>query len=335
MGMLLCERSQYFGSNLALQRHPGYGDFWGVQMTQRLCARSAGPILVLVLAVPSLAHAQAWVGEKSSLEASLNYNYGFSDKVIGKDVEFPDTGTKSHQFTVNAGYVPIEKLGVDVALPFLAVKYTGDPVGAEHPGGGTYDDGSLHGTLTDLRFGARYQILGEPVAISPHLAFSIPLMSYETVGNAVAGRHLKEAHIGVSIGKIFMEAAYVHLMYEFSLAEKYDRTPDTEKFSQNHSDGSISAGYGLMDGKLDLNVGFDFRIHHDGLNWDDFADWTPGEFLHHDPILKEQIFLVGAGVGYQVTDTVSASLAARFFVAGSNTQNGSVIAVGVAWSPET
>ncbi len=56
--------------------------------------------------------------------------------------------------------------------------------------------------------------------------------------------------------------------------------------------------------------------------------------LYHDAVLKEQIVLVGAGLGYRVSDTVGATLAGRVFVAGNNTQNASVLALGVSWSPE-
>jgi hypothetical protein len=53
--------------------------------------------------------------------------------------------------------------------------------------------------------------------------------------------------------------------------------------------------------------------------------------MYHDAIFAEDIFLVGGGVGYQLSNALAASLSARLFVTG--TQNASVLALGVTWSP--
>jgi hypothetical protein len=55
--------------------------------------------------------------------------------------------------------------------------------------------------------------------------------------------------------------------------------------------------------------------------------------MYHDAILKEDIILVGGGVGYQISNSLGITMSARLFVAGANTQNASVLALGVAWSP--
>ena len=291
-------------------------------------------LAVVLLALTGTAGAQAWVGPQGGLDVSLDYNFAVSDTVIGNgDVEFTDAGTTTHQLTLGAEYTPIEKLSVGIALPMALLKYTGSDL-YPHPGGGSYDDGDLHATLTDLRAGARYQLLDGVVALSPHIGFTIPVADYETIGNTVAGRHLKAAHLGLSVGKVFMEALYVHLTYEFSLVEKYDRVADTAKYGQNRSDVGFTVGYQLMDGKLDLSLSANGRITHDGVSFNDFATFTPDEVLYHDAVLKEEILLVGAGVGYRVSDTVGATVAGRLFVAGNNTQNASVIALGLTWSPE-
>jgi opacity protein-like surface antigen len=280
------------------------------------------------------ARAQAWVGDTGGLDLSLDYNLGISDKVVadGDEMDFKDAGSTTHQLTLGAEYVPIRSLAVNVSLPFSMLKYTGSPDFA-HPGGGTYDDGSLHSTLTDLRVGARYQVLEAPVALSPHLGVSIPVADYETVGNTVAGRHLKALHVGLGIGRVIGTATYVHLLYEFSLVEKYDRTPETEKHGQNRSDLAFTIGHKLLDQRLDLHADFNGRITHGGIGFSEFAMLSMNEQLYHDAILKEDIFLVGAGVGYQITNRVAATLSGRYFVAGTNTQNASVIALGVSWSP--
>jgi hypothetical protein len=283
------------------------------------------------------AHAQAWVADKGALDLSLDYNFATSDKVVGDgSIVFPNAGTMTHQVTLGGEYVPVDRLALNIALPFVLLTYTGDKTLYPHPGGGSYDDGSAHAALTDLRIGARYQVLDEPFALTPHLAVSIPVTDYETVGNTVAGRHLKALHAGVGLGRVIGEAAYVHLLYEFSLVEKYDRTPDTQKVGQNRSDFGLTIGYKLLDQKLDIHLDANGRLTHDGVNFSQFgmlATTAPDQVQFHDPLLEEDILLVGGGVGYQMSNALAATLSARLFVAGKNTQNASVIALGVTWSP--
>ena len=282
------------------------------------------------------AHAQAWVGDKGALELALDYNLAVSDKVVGDgNLEFVNGGTTTHQLTLGAEYVPMRRLAVGVALPLVFLKYTGDPIYA-HPGGGKYDDGDTHATLTDLRAGVRYQVLEEPIALSPHLAVSIPVADYETVGNTVAGRHLKALHVGLGIGRVFGAATYVHLLYEFSLVEKYDRTPETAKYGQNRSDLGFTIGHKLLGQRLDIHLDANLRKAHGGVNFSelDFANPTPtDEVLYHDAILAEDIILAGGGIGYQLSNSLAVSLAGRLFLSGTNTQNASVLALGVTWSP--
>jgi hypothetical protein len=302
--------------------------------SRAICSIAVAFAIVASSAMWHDAHAQAWVADKGALDLSLDYNFATSDKiVVDKGTDFADAGTTTHQFTIGAEYVPIAKLAVTVGLPLALLKYTGSKTLYPHPGGGSYDDGDTHAALTDLRAGVRYQVLEEPFALSPHIAVSIPVSDYETVGNTVAGRHLKALHLGLGIGRVFGESTYVHLLYEFSFVEKYDRTVETEGYNQNRSDASFTVGHRLLDQKLDLHLDANARLAHGGLNFSEFNTAPANVQMYHDPILKEDVLLIGGGVGYQISDTVGVSLSARLFVTGINTQNASVIAAGVTWSP--
>jgi hypothetical protein len=51
-------------------------------------------VLVVLGAVGTDARAQAWVGDRGTLDISLDYNFAHSDKIVGdKDIEFPNAGT--------------------------------------------------------------------------------------------------------------------------------------------------------------------------------------------------------------------------------------------------
>lgn len=288
---------------------------------------------VALVAAGRDAHAQAWVGDKGHLEFSLGYNLGISDTVIvDEGPDGPDAGATTHEISLAGEYVPVQHLAVSVGLPLVLIEYTGNKTAYPHPGGGRYDDGNIHTTLTDLRAGARYQLLEDPLALSPHIAVSIPVANYEAVGNAVAGRHLKALHLGLAAGRVFGESTYVHAIYEFSIVEKYDRTMETAQFGQNRSDFTATVGHKLFDQRLDLHVDVNGRVTHGGMNFSQFNTLPMNDQLYHDPILAESILLVGGGVGYQITNDLEVNAGARLFVTGANTQNANVYVFGVTWT---
>jgi hypothetical protein len=276
----------------------------------------------------------AWVGEAGSLSAGLDYSFNSSpDVVANSDLKFEGEDITAHSVSLSAEYTPIESLAVDVTLPMTMLKFGG---GADAPGDphGEYDDGDSHTTLTDLRANVRYQVLRDIVALSPHLGFTLPVADYETQGFAGAGRHLKALHLGASVGKLFDPFApnlFVQATYEFTLAEKFDQTNTesegdvTKEIGQNRSDVSAQLGYFFLDGDLRINAGFNWRIYHDGIAYEDLGTAIPltdARFLYHDALLDEEFMLLGGDVGYIITDRISVDATSRFFVAGSNTLNG-------------
>lgn len=279
------------------------------------------------------AHAQAWVEDKGSLDLGLDYNLGISDHILGDNgMTFPNSGITTHQMTLEATYVPVSRLAVDVGLPYALLQYNGDKKLYVHPGGGAYDDGNLHGTFTDLAARVRYQLPIDAVAIAPHLGFSLPVADYENVGNAVPGRHLKALHVGLELGKIFLDTFYVNVGYDFALVEKYDKTANTKAYGQNTSDVNFTLGDKLLDGKLDINVDAQYHTTHGGVSFNTLPTLPADVVLYHDPILHETIVLVGGGIGYSITDKLDIAAAIRFFVDGANTQNANVYGLSLTYS---
>ena len=285
---------------------------------------------------PTSAHAQgAWAGEEKSLTVDLGYQYIPSSAiVINPDVdEIPDRPTRNHLITLGASYVPIRRLAIEASVPFALVKYTGD---AAHGPPGKWDDGSFHATLTDLRVGARYQILEEPIlALSPHLAVSIPLMDYEVIGFATGGRHLKTLHMGASVGRTFDPIApnlYFTGSYEFSIAEKYDATPATEDIKQKRSDIAFELGYFFLDGKLGVNLAMNWRMQHGGLHFEDFGRLSPELVMNHDPLLDEDFLFLGGGVSYAINDRFTVTAVVRQFIRGSNTRDQDLYGLNLSWA---
>lgn len=311
-------------------------------------ASIAGPATAILITLAAAdAHAQAWVSDQGSLDLGLDYNFATSSKVVFESAEdfplteFPDAGTQSHQLELGVEYTPIRKLALNLRMPFVMLKYTGRMNAAgdgpapeyAHAGGGSYDDGSFHGTLTDLRLGARYAVLEDPIAIAPHIGVSIPVADYETIGNTVAGRGLNQLHVGASAGYLITPETYAHVMYEFSFVERFDVNAFTERYNQNRSDLAVTIGRKLLDYQLDLNLGANYRVTHGGLPFSKVDGNLPNELLYHDVLLREKVLLVGGGAGYQLNNQLSVSASVRIFVDGENTLNNSIVGVGLAYSP--
>jgi hypothetical protein len=180
-------------------------------------------------------------------------------------------------------------------------------------------------------------LLQEPIfAFAPHVGVSIPAMDYEERGFAAVGRGLNQLHLGASIGRTldpWLPNLYLHVSYEFSIVEKYDATPETEEIDQNRQDLSFQLGYAFLDGKLELNVGLNYRVAQDGLNFTDFSMYSADLRMYHDPLMKEDFLSAGGGAGYEISETLRVNALIRFFIQGYNTRDNDIIALGLTWSP--
>ncbi len=296
----------------------------------------AGGVFVVVWLSASSASAQPYVSEPGSLGTSFDYSLGLSKDVVlqngdlASDSGFMESPTTTHSFVFGIEYVPIEKLAVDATIPVMLIKYTGEMDHA--PVVGAWDDGDMHATLQDFRLNARYQVLAEPLAFTPHLGFTIPMMDYETNGFANVGRHLKQLHIGASVGRTLepvLENLFIVARYEFTLSEKFDETPETEEVGQNRSDIDLMIGYAFLDGKLGVNVAGNWRIAHGGVGFDELTSPPLNDF--HDPLLDEEFIYLGGGADYTLSETLSVGAFTRFYVHGQNTRTQNLFGLNVSW----
>jgi hypothetical protein len=300
-------------------------------MSHRL-VRIALFVAGLMFAAAGAAHAQAWVDVPGSLAVSADYAYSPSDRVFDEYGSNPPEvdQLEVHTVTIGAEYVPIEKLGISLSIPLMSVAYKGDPIAGGYPRHGRYDDGRYHTTLQDMRLMARYQLTGPFLAITPHLAFIMPLSDYETVGYAAAGRGLKQLAIGSSIGKLFDFRLYVHGQLEFLLSEKYEvGLPAIDEIGQNRLDTNLSIGYFFSD-RLEANLAFSFRKALGGIDFSEVSE-DSAFFGFHDPLLADEQLTGGLGGSFAVTDTLRVTAIFRYFLTGKNTRDATTLGLGVAW----
>ncbi len=312
-------------------------------LSRLLC--SASLLLVLLMLGPRSAAAQAWVSYKQSLSAAVDYSYAPSDRIIDdfstRDEVLNRDPISNHSIVLSAEYVPIDNLGLSVSIPFVITHYDldggGDRQGFLARPHGRYDDGDYHGVLQDFKFQARYMVLEEPLAISPHIGVSIPMTDYETQGFASAGRGLMQLHLGASLGKFFTSGVpglYLHGSYEFRLVERYETGfSQTEDFSQNRSDIKMQVGYYILD-NLEAHLAGDLQLAHGGFQ---FRDWMTGSNeqlptqFFHDALIAEEFFHLGGGLSYGITESVSVNAFVRIWLWGQNTRDAHAFGAGASW----
>src|SRR5262249_34886992 len=110
------------------------------------------------------------------------------------------------------------KLAFDAALPYVFGKYNG-PSPHVSPGNIT-DNGNYHGTASDFRIAARYNLEMRPLAITPFVEGIIPTHNYEIYTHSGVGQGLRELRLGVFVGRALLEnRAAFQAQYSYGIVE--------------------------------------------------------------------------------------------------------------------
>jgi hypothetical protein len=294
-------------------------------------------LLALGISVSSSeAWAQAWVGDPNSMTLSVGYNFSFATKIVESGGNSLD-GVRTFQHTMlfSTEYVtPLPGLAISAQLPVLGLQFKGaDNEGEIIRAHGSYDDKTTHFVAQDFRLDIRYAILEELFALSVKVGGSIPTHDYERQGFTSAGRGLKQLHLNVAAGRTlepFLPSLYFHLQYTFNLVENFKSEFEETSHAQHYSNVNAQIGYFILP-ELQINLATDIRIGHGGI---DFVDWFqlhPVERDFHDVILKENAYLLGGGLGYEVIEGLTISALARAFLGGRNTRNAHFFGLDVTY----
>ena len=280
------------------------------------------------------AHAQAVVDDKGALTLGLDYQYGSSKGVVISSAEpISKSPTTNHSVMLRADYVPIDRLGIDVALPFMAITYN-TPSFTHSPVPGEWDDGARHYSFQDAELGARYAVLRDPLLFTPRISLTVPLQSYATNGFAAIGRHLTQVHIGASVQRTLdpiLPDLFLQASYTFTISQKFDATPDTEKINQNRHDVGGMIGYYFLGGKLVVDADANYRAQIDGVDFTNFGQFTKDQQNYHDALLKESFLYLGGDVTYALTDDLYIGVLARFFITGRNTRDQNIYGLSIGY----
>ncbi len=287
---------------------------------------------LVVLAGPALfapaVLAQEWVPAKGQGSVSITYenycNVGHYD-VLGR--QNTNGGTHSSIVLAQVDYGITGKLGVNVTLPFIASKYTGSEtyfVGGNLTARGPLDDGTYHGAFQDLRIELRRRFALGPVDAAPFVAVVIPTHGYETVGEAVPGRHRHDFQAGVAAGGAmlpFLPATSLHARYGFAAAELV--------YGFTHARSNIEvSGEHMVTRRLVLNGSAGWQITHSAPGIRELA----GDWVHHDRLIGASYTNVGGGFSLLLTRSASLHAAWVQTVKGHDGAHRSgMFASGLTW----
>ena len=261
--------------------------------------RSVAAIVLLALLSGwngSRLKAQAWIPATGEGTVSLTYqNYDVAGHYDARGRKNNNGGTQSQVAVAEVDYGITDTIGVIVNLPFIASKYTGPPVyfvgGVEtHPG--PLDDGTYHGAFQDLRVEVRRLFWAGSIPVAPFIAASFPTHDYETVGEAVPGRHRRDLQIGANVGvnlDRLLAGAYVHGRYGYAIAQ------EIEGFEFTRSNIDVEFGFPVASRFL-LRALAGWQIRHQGPSVQELTvDWE-----HHDRFIAPSYTSLGVGASVPI-----------------------------------
>jgi hypothetical protein len=206
-----------------------------------------------------------------------------------------------------------DRVGLLVSIPFIASKYTGPPsymVGPFPTYPGPLDDGTYHAAFQDLHIELRRQWWAGPVAVAPFIGGSFPTHDYETVGEAVPGRHRWDLQAGASAGvdlDRILQGSYVHVRYAYGRMQEVNDLP----FTRSNID--LDVGVAATSRVLVRGIA-GFQIRHTGPTLAQLApDW-----VNHDRFIAPSFVNLGGGPSISLTRSTDLFAVLVATVAGSN-----------------
>lgn len=287
------------------------------------------PILVLSLAAlclqlgfPVAAFSQAWVPEKGEGSVSVTYqNLIARDHIDFKGSRNGNLGTvRAHSMLVDFEYGITDKLTFNTDLAYIGSNYRG-PL-PESP----FDDGRFHPTFQDAHFHVRYNVLKNPVVVTPFIGVTIPTHNYGVLGHSAVGRGFHELLIGVNAGRQLgpvLPNVYLHGRYSYTILKHF------EGMNLNRSNVDWEVGW-LANRKLTLRFLGAWQKSDGGLNLPvDLHSEEDHEI--HDRAARADFVRLGGGATFSVNKSFDIHLAYATTVWGRNIHAVGGVAIGFSW----
>jgi hypothetical protein len=298
--------------------------------------RSAG-LLAAILLLPATCGAQAFTAPKGVGQVTLGWQWIQNTghfQTDGADSGLADSATTS--VFLETDYGVTDRFSALIALPYTFAKYQGPP--NPLPSGQPHDlCNCWNSTFGDLALGVRYRFGGETWAVTPVVRIGQPSHAYPYRGEAVVGKQLSEARVGVSTGLRLVEllpSATIQAGYTYAFVEKA-----IDDISVNRSDVFVGLGYAASR-RLYVHAAWLWQHTHGGkrrgsTSGDPFfppgeTDDGPGWALEADRIRKVKYMQLTGGLSWSAGPV---DLFGTFtkYVWGRDAHNGWALGSGVTW----
>jgi len=289
-------------------------------------------VLALSAAAPAGVYGQAFT--PPSGVGAVTVSWQFVDNTGHRDrdgVFLPRGQSQTTSALAEFEYGITDRLAASVGVPYVFAKYTG----ALPPPSRLPVDACecWHSAFQDLAASVRYRLGSETWAITPLFRYGTPSHNYPYEGEAVVGRYLKEAQVGVSAGlkltrvlpKASVGGGYTYAFVERALKEiKNDR-----------SNAYLEMGYAVTR-SLYVSGNGTWQRTHGGLRGPSFTLGLPPEFNtpqlfpQRDRLIRTNYWHVGGAAAYSL-GRFDVFAAYTKYVAGTDTHNGQALTAGTTW----
>ena len=278
----------------------------------------------------SSALAQAWLAPKGEASFGMAYqNIYTRDHIFSEGEKFDSGRIRMNMVVFGVGYSFTDRLAAAASVPYVVTRYDGT-----RPHVAQIDDGSYHGTFTDLRVDLRYNLWREPAMVTPFVSAIIPTRDYPTFAHAAASTGLKRYLVGVSMGRRLdpiLEAGFAQLRYSYAFQER------VLGISHDRSNVDLEIGYFLTP-SLGISAIASYQKTHGGIELpligtpaNDAFRLTP-YYVHHDQLARSDYWNLGGIVRYALTGTVDVFASYQTTVWGRNIHAVQpALAFGLSW----
>ncbi|HET7292161.1 MAG TPA: hypothetical protein VFM88_07045 [Vicinamibacteria bacterium] len=298
----------------------------------RRSLRAAGALAVALAAAPIPARAQAFTPPDGVGAVTLAWQYVDNTGHRLTDGTFRASG----QSVTTSGLLEVEygvtdRLAATLGIPYVFAKYTGK----EPPLSGQPVDfcRCWQSGFADFSASVRYRFGDDAWAVTPVVRLGQPSHAYPYKGEAVVGKQLTEAQVGVAAGLRLLSRINLQGSYTYAFVEKA-----LDEISVNRSNVVAGVGYGV-NRRLHVHAAWLWQHTHGGLRLgsptgDPF--FPPGEIntperrAAADQIRMVRWMQVAGGLSF---DAGPVDLFASYtkYVWGRDAHNGQVFGAGVTW----
>jgi hypothetical protein len=302
------------------------------------CRRRSGAAIALFL-LASSALAQAWLAPKGEASFGAAYQNLYTRDHLFSEGEKRDRGRiRMNAAVFGLSYSFTGRLAAGVSVPYVAARYDGTlPNNA--PGRQVVDDGSYHGTFTDLRLDLRYNLLQEPAMVTPFVSAVIPTRDYATFGQAAPSSGLEQYLVGIAVGRRLdpiLEAGFAQLRYSYAFVE------EILGVSHDRSNVDLEIGYFLTP-SLGISAIGSYQKTHGGIELpvpgtpENAAFQQTPYFARRHQLAQTNYVNVGGAVSYVLSATVDVFVSYQSTVWGRNmhaVQPGLGVGINCGFSPK-